>query len=108
MMLRREQMVRALRWSALFFIGFLVVTQQVVTNGPLINIDANISQAKRPHVPHWLDFVFRKIDNLGLRGLTATILIIAALLISRRFRSWRPLNLAVLSLLAYALFHYSD
>ena len=96
-------MVRALRWSALFFIGFLVVTQQVVTNGPLINIDANISQAKRPHVPHWLDFVFRKIDNLGLRGLTATILIIAALLISRRFRSWRPLNLAVLSLLALNL-----
>ena len=98
--IRREQMVRALRWSALFFIGFIIVTQQVMTNGSLINIDASISQAKRPRLAHWLDFGLRKIDNLGLRGLTATILLIAALLISYRFRSWRPLNLALLSLLA--------
>jgi membrane-associated phospholipid phosphatase len=98
--IRREQMVRALRWSALFFIGFLVVTQQVMTDGPLINLDASISQANRPRLAHWLDFVLRKIDNLGLRGLTATILLIAAVLIAYRFRSWRPLNLALLSLLA--------
>lgn len=99
-MRRREQMIRALRWSALLFVGYLIVTQQVITNGPLINIDGNIAQTKRPHVPHWLDFVFRKIDNLGLRWLTATVLIIAAVLIARQFRSWRPLNLAVLSVLA--------
>lgn len=99
-MLRREQMAKALRWSALLFFGFLIVTQQVMTNGPLLNIDANISHAKRPHPPHWLDFVFRKIDNLGLRGLTATILLIAAVLIAWQFQSWRPLNLALLSLLA--------
>lgn len=103
MIIRREQMFRALRLSALLFVGFLIVTQQVITNGPLINIDAHISQAKRPDVPHWLDFVFRKIDNLGLRGLTATILLIAAVLIARQFRSWRPLNLAILSLLALNL-----
>ena len=102
-MVRRDQMVRALRWSALSFLGFLIVTQQVITNGLLITFDAKISQAKRPHVSHWLDFIFRKIDNLGLRWLTATILIIAALLISRQFRSWRPLNLAVLSLLGLNL-----
>ena len=96
-------MVRALRWSALSFVGFLLVTQQVVTNGPLITFDSNIAQAKRPHVTHWIDFLFRKIDNLGLRWLTATVLIIAALLISRQFRSWRPLNLAVLSLLGLNL-----
>ena len=97
--IRREQMVRALRWSALLFIGFLIVTQQVMTNGPLINIDASISQARRPRLAHWLDFGLRKIDNLGLRGLTATILLIAAVLIAYRFHSWRPLNLALLSLL---------
>lgn len=102
-MRRREQMNRALRWSVLSLIGFLIVTQQVITDGPLINIDRSLSQAKRPHVPHWLDFVFRKIDNLGLRGLTATVLIIAAVLIAWRFKSWRPLNLAVLSLLALNL-----
>ncbi len=102
-LVRREQMVRALRWSALFFVGFLIVTQQVITDGPLINIDRSLSQAKRPHVAHWLDFIFRKIDNLGLRGLTATVLLIAAALIAWQFRSWRPLNLAVLSLLALNL-----
>ena len=99
-MLRREQMAKALRWSALLFFGFLIVTQQVITNGPLLHVDADISRAKRPRPPHWLDFVLRKIDNLGLRGLTATILLIAAVLIAWQFRSWRPLNLALLSLLA--------
>ena len=99
-MLRREQMAKALRWSALLFFGFLIVTQQVMSNGPLIRVDANIALEKRPHVSHGLDFVLRKIDNLGLRGLTATILITVAVLISWKFRSWRPLNLALLSLLA--------
>lgn len=99
-LLRRRQMAKALRWSALLFFGFLIVTQQVMTNGPLVNIDANLSHRKRPHLSHWLDFALRKIDNLGLRGLTATILLIAAVLISYQFRSWRPLNLALLSLLA--------
>ncbi len=103
MLRRREQMNRALRWSLLSLIGFLIVTQQVITDGPLIKIDRSLSEVKRPHVPHWLDFVFRKIDNLGLRGLTATVLIIAAVLIAWRFKSWRPLNLAVLSLLALNL-----
>jgi membrane-associated phospholipid phosphatase len=39
------------------------------------------------------------IDNLGLRGVTAIILLFAAGLISRRFKSWRPINLSILSLL---------
>ena len=99
-MRRREQMSRALRWSTLFFFGFLLVTQQVMTDGPLISLDAYIARAKRPHVAHWFDFVLRKIDNLGLRGLTATVLLIVAVLISWKFRTWRPLNLALLSLLA--------
>lgn len=98
--IRREQMVRALRWSALLFLGFLIVTQQVMTNGPLIDVDASLSQTKRPHLAPWFDFSLRKIDNLGLRGLTATFLLIAAVLIAYRFRTWRPLNLALLSLLA--------
>ena len=101
--LRREQMGRALRWSGLLFIGFLIVTQQVMTNGPLINIDNEISRAKRHDFGHFIEFLLRKIDNLGLRGLTATVLIIAAVLISRQFKSWRPLNLAVLALLSLNL-----
>ena len=36
---RRAQMVRAFRWSAALFTGFLLITHQVLINGPLIEID---------------------------------------------------------------------
>jgi membrane-associated phospholipid phosphatase len=96
-------MFRAVKWSTLFFLGFIVVTQQVITNGPLIALDAKIANADRVDFPTWIDFVFMRIDNLGLRGLTATALMIAAIYIARRFKTWRPLNLAMLSLIALNL-----
>jgi len=96
-------MVRAVRWSTLFFVGFIVVTQQVITNGPLIALDARIANAGRTDFPSWIDFALMRIDDLGLRGLTATALMIAAIYIARRFKTWRPLNLAILSLIALNL-----
>jgi membrane-associated phospholipid phosphatase len=96
-------MVRAVRWSTLFFVGFIVVTQQVITNGPLIALDARIANANRTDFPSWIDFILMRIDDLGLRGLTATALLIAAVYIARRFKTWRPLNLAILSLIALNL-----
>ena len=96
-------MVRAIKWSSLFFIGFIVVTQQVITNGLLIALDAKIANAGRTDFPSWIDFLLMRIDDLGLRGLTATALMIAAIYIARRFKTWRPVNLAILSLLALNL-----
>jgi membrane-associated phospholipid phosphatase len=96
-------MFRAVKWSSLFFVGFIVVTHQVITNGPLIALDAKIANAKRIDFAPWIDFVLMRIDNLGLRGLTATALLIAAIYIARRFKTWRPLNLAILSLIAINL-----
>jgi membrane-associated phospholipid phosphatase len=96
-------MLRAFKWSGIFLIGFLIVTEQVMSYGWLCQIDSKISEAKRHDFAPWVDLVFKKIDNLGLRGLTATILLISAVLISRRFKSWRPLNLAILSLLSLNL-----
>lgn len=96
-------MVRAIKWSSLFFIGFIVVTQQVITNGQLIALDAKIANAGRTDFPSWVDFLLMRIDDLGLRGLTATVLMIAAIYIARRFKTWRPVNLAILSLLALNL-----
>jgi len=96
-------MFRAVKWSSLFFVGFIVVTQQVITNGPLIALDAKIANARRIDFAPWIDFVLMRIDNLGLRGLTATALLIAAIYIARRFKTWRPLNLAILSLIALNL-----
>ncbi|MEY4444878.1 MAG: hypothetical protein RL301_957 [Actinomycetota bacterium] len=103
MMQRRRQMKVALYWAAGLFTGFLFVTQQVITNGPLIDLDAAIANAERPRVSKTMKFVLMRIDNLGLRGVTATVLIISAIIIARRFKSWRPLNLSILALLALNL-----
>jgi membrane-associated phospholipid phosphatase len=101
--MRRQQMIRAIRWSTLLFIGFIAVTQQVITNGPLIALDARIANAGRVDFPSWIDFILMRIDDLGLRGLTASALMIAAIYIARRFKTWRPLNLAILSIIALNL-----
>ncbi len=96
---RRAQMMRALRWSAFLFAGFLIVTHQVLTSGPLTKIDANLSKRVHPEFSGLLGFFIRRLDDLGLRSVTAVALLLGALYIARRFNTWRPLNLAVLSIL---------
>lgn len=96
---RRRQMDRALRWSLLLFFGFLAVTQQVLTNGPLVAYDRELNSQPKPQFEGFSGFVLRRLDDLGLRGVTATVLLIAAAYIAYNFKTWRPLNLAVLSLL---------
>jgi membrane-associated phospholipid phosphatase len=96
---RRKQMDRALRWSLLLFTGFLLVTQQVLTFGPLVEYDKRINSDPKPQFEGFAGFLLRRLDDLGLRGLTATVLIIAASFIAYKFKTWRPLNLAFLSLI---------
>ena len=97
---RRRQMDRALRWSLLLFFGFLVVTQQVITNGPLVAYDKEINSQPKPQFEGLAGFILRRLDDLGLRGLTAVVLLIAATFIAYKFKTWRPLNLAFLSLMS--------
>ena len=92
-------MDRALRWSLLLFTGFLLVTQQVLTFGPLVEYDKRINSDPKPQFEGFAGFLLRRLDDLGLRGLTATVLILAALFIAYKFKTWRPLNLAFLSLI---------
>ena len=97
---RRAEMYRALKWSAALLCGFLLVTHQVIINGPLVHLDAIIANAHRPRLSDGLNNFLMLIDDLGLRGVTATVLLISAFLISRRFKSFRPLNLSILSLVS--------
>ena len=97
---RRAQMIRAFRWSAIFFSGFLLITHQVLINGPLIEIDKWIHNLERPEFIGVSGFIIRRLDDLGLRGVTATALLLAAFYIARRFKTWRPLNLAILSVIS--------
>jgi membrane-associated phospholipid phosphatase len=96
-------MDRALRWSLLLFFGFLVVTQQVLTNGPLVSYDKEINSQPKPQFEGLAGFLLRRLDDLGLRGLTAAMLLIAASFIAYKFKTWRPLNLAMISLLSLNL-----
>ena len=100
---RRRQMDRALRWSLLLFFGFLLVTQQVLTNGPLVAYDKEINSQPKPQFEGLAGFTLRRLDDLGLRSLTATVLSIAASFIAYKFKTWRPLNLAMISLLSLNL-----
>ena len=100
---RRAQMVRAFRWSGILFLGFLLITHQVIIDGPLIKIDRWIHDLDRPEYQGISGFIIRRLDDLGLRGVTATALLFAAFYIARRFKTWRPLNLAILSLISLNL-----
>ena len=100
---RRAQMNRAFRWSAILFFGFLLVTHQVIIDGSLIKIDRWMHDLDRPEFDGIDGFIIRRLDDLGLRGVTATALLLAAFYIARRFKTWRPLNLAILSLICLNL-----
>ena len=81
----------------------MLFRSQVIINGPLVHLDAIIANAHRPKLGNGLNNFLMVIDDLGLRGVTAPILLISAFLISRRFKSFRPLNLSILSLVALNL-----
>ena len=100
---RRKQFNRALKWAGALFVGFVLVTPQVIINGPLIQLDAIVFNADRTKLTSLERLILLRIDNLGLRGVTATILLITAFFIARRFKSWRPLNLSILAVLALNL-----
>ncbi|NCV34409.1 MAG: phosphatase PAP2 family protein [Actinobacteria bacterium] len=97
-------MAVALRWSAGLFIAFVLVTLDVIYEGLLWRIDQFVADIERPTLTGFNQFLILRLDDLGLRWITATILILAAALIGRRFNSWRPLNLSILSLIFLNLF----
>lgn len=97
---RRAQMNRAIRWAVSLFIGFLIVTQQVLTYGSLLTIDEKFHKMSHPEFTGLGGFLIRRVDDLGLRSVTAICLLLTAFFIAIKFKTWRPLNLAVLSLIA--------
>lgn len=97
---RHRQMRRALKWSASLFTGFLLVTHQVLISGPFIEIDRWFSEADHPRFRGVSAFIIRRLDDLGLRSVSGIALLIVAIYISRRFKTWRPINLGILAFLS--------
>lgn len=101
---RKKEMRNALKWSGSLFIGFVLVTLDLIYEGTLWRVDKFFAEVDRPNFTGILNFLILRIDDLGLRWVTASILLIMALLVSRRFNSWRPLNLSILSLIFLNIF----
>ena len=97
---RRAEMFHALRVSGLLLLGFLFITQQVLTRGWIYELDHYILNLKNPKFTGLAGHILIALDDLGLRWFTATVLLICASVIGWRFKSFRPINLSLLALLA--------
>lgn len=96
---RREQKNSALKLAALFIVIYAVITQQVLANSWIRRLDEWIYDRGFLIVtPGKTPTLVMLVDDLGLRSVTALVLLVTATLIGRRFKSWRPLNLSLLSL----------
>ena len=100
---RRQEMFHALRVSGLLFLGFAFITQQVLTRGWLYELDHYILNLKNPQFEGLASHILIALDDLGLRWLTATILLISSAIIGWRFKSFRPFNLSLLAILSLNL-----
>lgn len=98
--LRKAQMRRALNWSAWLFTGYLFITYIVLTDGFLVRIDRELNNLEHPRFRGTVGFLVRRLDDLGLRGVSGIALLLVALYISRRFKTWRPINLGLLSFIS--------
>jgi membrane-associated phospholipid phosphatase len=101
---RHRQMRRALNWSAALFVGFLIVTYQAVNYGPITEIDRYFFELNHPDHSGFTEFIIRRLDDLGLRGVSGIALLIVAVYISRRFKTWRPINLGLLAFISLNIF----
>jgi membrane-associated phospholipid phosphatase len=96
---RRKQMNSAIKFTVLFLALYAFVTQQVVANTWIRRLDEWIYERDFLLItPGQTPTLVMLVDNLGLRSVSSIILLIIAFLISRRFKSWRPINLSILSL----------
>ena len=97
---RRAQKNSALKLTFLFLFIYGVITQQVLANTWIRRLDEWIYNRDFLLItPGKTPTLVMLVDDLGLRSVTALSLIITAVLIGRRFKSWRPFNLSILSLL---------
>ena len=97
---RRKQKTAAFKLAALFIIIYGFITQQVLANTWIRRVDEWIYNREFLLVtPGKTPTLVMLVDDLGLRSVTALVLLVTATLIGRRFKSWRPFNLSLLSLL---------
>jgi membrane-associated phospholipid phosphatase len=88
---RRQERNRAIKLSLALFAAFLIVTEQVLTKSYLYRLDHKIKAIKHHTFRGMSSHILLALDDLGLRSLTATCLLVTAVLIAYRYKSWRPI-----------------
>ena len=97
---RRKQKNSAVKLTILFTSTYALITQQVLANSWIRRLDESIYDRSFLLLElNKTPTLVMLVDDLGLRSITAIALLVTASLISRRFKSWRPINLSLLSLL---------
>lgn len=96
---RKQERDRALKISFGLFVAFLITTEQVLTKGFLYTADHKIKAIRHHTFKGLPSHALLALDDLGLRSFTASCLLITAVVLGYRFKSWRPVNLSLLSLL---------
>ncbi|HEY4898568.1 MAG TPA: phosphatase PAP2 family protein [Candidatus Nanopelagicaceae bacterium] len=96
---RRQERNHAIKVSVALFAAFLLVTEQVLTKSYLYRLDHKIKALKHHTFRGMSSHILLALDDLGLRSLTATCLLVTAVIIAYRFKSWRPINLSLAALL---------
>ncbi|MFM7542698.1 MAG: hypothetical protein ACKO2I_04530 [Actinomycetales bacterium] len=68
---RKKEMRSALNWSGSLFLGFVLVTLDLIYEGTLWRVDKFFAEVDRPNFTGILNFLILRIDDLGLRWVTA-------------------------------------
>jgi len=97
---RKKERNQALAISFGIFLGFLFVTQQVLSQSFLLQVDHRIKEIKHHTFRGLSSHLLLALDDLGLRWVSGICLAVVALLLAYKFRSWRPINLSILTVLA--------
>ena len=98
--LRKKQKNAAIKLTVLFLLLYALITQQVLANSWIRRFDEWVYERDFLLItPSKTPTLVMLVDDLGLRSVTAFFLLLTAILIGRRFKSWRPVNLSILSLI---------
>ena len=92
-------------WFPIVLLGILtVLTEQVLTNGPLLAVDRWTRHTVQGWVAEdpwsWTNSLAEYWTDLGLAVYSGTVLALTAVAATARLRSWRPLAAAFLAALA--------
>ena len=94
---QRVKISKVLELTIFFLFCFILVSQEILSKGPLFKFDHYLQGKGYHHYKGFARELLLSLDRLGLRGLTAFILLTLSLLLAKG--SWRPLKLSLLSLL---------